>query len=347
VAGFIAAQRVEHAIPQAAACRALGISPAWFYKWVHGDASPRRARRARLAVAIKQLFAAHRGTYGSPRITADLREAGWRVSQNTVAQLMREQHLLARAKKRRKSTTRPGKGRWRAPDLIGRDFGVEAINQKWYGDGTELPTDEGKLYLASVLDMGSRRVVGFAIGQHHDAQLAYAALAMAVAVRGGCINDVIMHTDQGSEGGFNWSSQHLDQEVFGWDGQLSGWRQRLEGRRCGRRVGRRLRGVSSGSGSGRRLPAVRRVRPRVSKLACRRPWDLGGSANVAACHRQTSSPRRAATCPLPSARRSRSAARLGTACARSPAAWVGRRRRSRGNCGETRRQGVGRWFIER
>jgi putative transposase len=91
VAGFIAAQRVEHAIPQAAACRALGVSPAWFYKWVHGDASPRRARRAQLAVAIKQLFAAHRGTYGSPRITADLREAGWGVSVNTVAEIMREQ----------------------------------------------------------------------------------------------------------------------------------------------------------------------------------------------------------------------------------------------------------------
>jgi len=199
VAGFIAAQRVEHAIPQATACRALGVSPAWFYKWVHGDASPRRARRAQLAVAIKQLFAAHRGTYGSPRITADLREAGWRVSENTVAQLMREQHLLARAKKRRTSTTRPGKGRWRAPDLIGRDFPAQRLNQKWYGDGTELPTDEGKLYLASVLDMASRRVVGFAIGEHHDAELAYGALAMAVAVRGGCINDVIMHTDQGSE----------------------------------------------------------------------------------------------------------------------------------------------------
>jgi transposase InsO family protein len=104
VAGFIAAQRVEHAIPQAAACRALGVSQAWFYKWRYGDASPRRARRAQLAVAIKQLFAAHRGTYGSPRITDDLREAGWRVSVNTVAQIMREQRLVARAKKRRRNS---------------------------------------------------------------------------------------------------------------------------------------------------------------------------------------------------------------------------------------------------
>ena len=185
MAGFIAAQRVEHQIPHATACRALGVSPAWFYKWVHGDTSLRRARRARLAVAIKQLFAAHRGTYGSPRTTADLREAGWRVSENTVARLMREQHLVARAKRRRTSTTRPGKGRWRAPDLIGRDFPAQRLNQKWYGDGTELPTDEGKLYLASVLDMGSRRVVGFAIGEHHDAELAYGALTMAVAVAAG------------------------------------------------------------------------------------------------------------------------------------------------------------------
>ena len=108
---------------------------------------------------------------------------------------MREQNLVARARKRRRSTTRPGKGRWRAPDLIGRDFPAKQVNQKWYGDGTELPTDEGKLYLASVLDMASRRLVGFAIGEHHNAELAYAALAMAVAVRGGQVDGVILHTD--------------------------------------------------------------------------------------------------------------------------------------------------------
>ncbi|MGH3806241.1 MAG: transposase [Pseudonocardiaceae bacterium] len=73
------------------------------------------------------------------------------------------------------------------------------MNQKWYGDGTEIPTGEGKLYLASVLDMGSRRVVGFALSEHHDAQQAYGALAMAVAVRGGQVPGVIMHTDRGGE----------------------------------------------------------------------------------------------------------------------------------------------------
>ena len=201
MARFIAAQGVEHGIPHTTACRALGVSEAWFYKWRDGDASPRRARREQLTIAIRQVFAAHHGSYGSPRVTDDLREAGWRVSENTVAQIMREQHLVARPRRRRRSTTRPGKGRWRAPDLIGRDFPASRLNQKWYGDGTEIVTDEGKLHLASVLDVGSRRILGFTISEHHDAELAHGALVMAVAVRGGkdAIAGVIMHTDQGSE----------------------------------------------------------------------------------------------------------------------------------------------------
>jgi transposase InsO family protein len=80
---------------------------------------------------------------------------------------------------------RPGKGRWRSPDLVKRDFPAAQLNRKWFGDGTEIRTGEGKLCLASVLDMASRRVLGFALGEHHDAALAYGALAMAVAARGG------------------------------------------------------------------------------------------------------------------------------------------------------------------
>ena len=199
MAAFIAAQRDDHRIPHAVACRALRVSRSWFYKWKSARPGPRAARRDRLKAEVARLFAEHAGRYGSPRITADLREAGWRVSANTVAGLMRELGLAARRTRRRRSTTRPGKGRWRAPDLVKRDFPAEKINQKWFGDGTEIPTDEGKLYLASVLDMGSRRVLGFALGEHHDAELAYGALAMAVAVRGGQAPGVIFHTDQGSE----------------------------------------------------------------------------------------------------------------------------------------------------
>jgi putative transposase len=199
VAAFIAAQRACYGIPYAVACRALGVSQSWFYKWRHGDTSARRARRRRLADEIRRLFERHHGRYGSPRITADLVEAGWKVSANTVAGLMRELRLAARPRRRRKATTRPGAGRWRAPDLVRRRFAAGRPNQKWFGDGTEVVTGEGKLHLASVLDIFSRRVVGFALSEHHDAQLAYGALAMAVAVRGGQVAGVIMHTDQGSE----------------------------------------------------------------------------------------------------------------------------------------------------
>ncbi len=199
LAVVIASQREQHGIPHAVSCRALGVSQAWFYKWRSGAVPPRAERRAVLAAEIARLFRAHRGTYGSPRITADLRDAGWKVSQNTVAQLMRAQHLAARRKKKRRATTRPGRGRWRAPDLVNRDFSAAKINRKWFGDGTEIATGEGKLYLASVLDIASRRILGFALSERHDAELAYGALAMAAAVRGEQVAGVILHTDQGSE----------------------------------------------------------------------------------------------------------------------------------------------------
>jgi len=199
VAALIAAQRDERGVPAAVACRAMGGSRSWFYKHEEGVLPPRAARREQLRAEVRRLFAAHRGTYGSPRITADLREAGWTVSENTVAAVMAELGLAARRKKKRKSATRPGRGRWRAPDLVRRDFPAARVNLKWYGDGTEIGTDEGKLHLASVLDMGSRRVLGFTLSEHHDAQLAYGALALAVAVRGGQVPGVIMHTDRGKQ----------------------------------------------------------------------------------------------------------------------------------------------------
>jgi len=176
------------------------VSQSWFYKWRDGELPPRAARRQRLKAEVARLFAVREGKDGAPRIAAALREAGWTVSENTVAGLMREQGLAARpGRKGRKHTTRQGKGRWRAPDLVGRDFPAAGINRKWYGDGTEIPTGEGKLYLDSVLDMGSRRILGHALGEHHDADLAYGALVMAAAVRGGRVAGVIFHSDQGSE----------------------------------------------------------------------------------------------------------------------------------------------------
>jgi len=199
VAGFISSQRAEHGVPHAAACRALGVAPSWCYTWAGQPRSPRRQRRAELTAAICTAFDASGGTYGSPRITAELHAQGWQVSKNTVAAVMAEQQLVARPKRRRRCLTRADKTARRAPDLLGRDFTAPAPDVKWCGDLTEIPTGDGKLYLAAVEDLFSRRLLGFAMSDRHDAELAVASLRMAAAVRGGTVCGVIFHTDQGSE----------------------------------------------------------------------------------------------------------------------------------------------------
>ncbi len=174
-----------------------------FYKWLGRPATPREARRALLDEAVEASFddsGGTPGTYGSPRVWEDLVEDGWVVSVNTVADSLRRQGLQGRSPKRkRRSLTRPDKAAAPIPDLVRRDFNATEINQKWCGDLTEIPTDEGKLYLATVEDLASRRLPGFAIGEHHDAALAKAALCMAAAVRGGNISGVIFHSDKGGE----------------------------------------------------------------------------------------------------------------------------------------------------
>jgi transposase InsO family protein len=199
VAVFISSQRAEHGVPHATACRALGVSPSWFYKWHQRPPTPRQRRRADLDAAVRVVFEASAGTYGSPRVTAELKAAGWRVGQNTVAASMAAQQLVARPKRRRRCLTRADKTARRAPDLIGRDFSAAEPNLKWCGDLTEIPTAEGKLYLAAVEDLFSRRLLGFAMSDQHNAELAVASLRMAAAVRGGSVAGVIFHTDQGSE----------------------------------------------------------------------------------------------------------------------------------------------------
>jgi len=200
VASFVAAQRTEHRVPHAISCRALGVSQSWFYKWRDRPPTGRQRRRAEIDAKVKEVFDASGGTYGSPRVFDELRDAGERVSKKTVEASMARQGLIARPGPRRGHwLTRQAKKAVPASDLLHRDFTASAINVKWSGDLTEIPTDEGKLYLAAVEDLASRRVPGFAIGEHHDAALAAAAIKMAVAVRGGDVTGVIFHTDRGSE----------------------------------------------------------------------------------------------------------------------------------------------------
>ncbi|MEU7889475.1 IS3 family transposase [Microbispora bryophytorum] len=202
VAAFICSQKTEFGVDHATSCRALGVSQSWFYKWKNriGQTAPtaREQRRARLDEEIKRLFAASGGTYGSPRITQDLHAEGWKVSQNTVAARMAELGLAGRPPKKRRTLTRRGKRR-AAPDLVGRTFTAVAPDVLWVGDGTMIDTDEGPLYLATVEDLFSRRLLGYAMSEHHDAALTVASLQMSVATRGGNVDGVIFHSDRGSE----------------------------------------------------------------------------------------------------------------------------------------------------
>ena len=200
VARFIADQRTGYRVPHAVCCRMLGVSVSWFYKWINRGSSGRERRRGELDTAVLRLFTESRGTYGSPRIHADLVEAGWSVSVNTVADSMRRQGLAGRKPKRRKGLTRQDRKAPTFPDLLRRDFTAAAPNQKWCGDMTEIPTEEGKLYLATVLDLFSRRLLGCPTSEHPDAQLACDAIKIAAAMRGGraVIDGVIFHSDRGS-----------------------------------------------------------------------------------------------------------------------------------------------------
>ena len=181
VASFIASQRADNGVPHALSWRALGVSESWFYKWHDRPLTPRQQRREKLDEAVAKVFTGSHGRYGSPRVYDALVEGGWRVSEKTVAASMARQGLVARPKRRFRSLTRQDKAAKPVPDLLKRDFTAVALDEKWCGDLTELPTDEGKLYLSSVLDLASRRIAGFSIGEHHDARLARSSLLMAAA----------------------------------------------------------------------------------------------------------------------------------------------------------------------
>ncbi|MFJ9481758.1 IS3 family transposase [Streptomyces mirabilis] len=202
LAAFIGNQRTEHL-----ACRVLGVSESWFYKWRDKQTTAREVRRGQLADAIRQIFENSGCTYGSPKVWL----LGWRVSVNTVARLMAELGLAGRKIRRRGGLTRPDK-RPAFADFVRRDFTADAPDQVWCGDMTEISTGEGKLYLATVIDLFSRRLLGYAMGARHDAELVVASLHMAAATRGGDVKGVIFHSDRGSEYGsrrFRWACRRL------------------------------------------------------------------------------------------------------------------------------------------
>jgi putative transposase len=203
VIALVETQRTVHQVPVATSCRALGVSLSWFYKHRGRPRTRREECREALDGAIERVFAANDGEYGSPRVRAELAEENpeiWgRLSVNTVAQRMKVLGLLAKRRPRRRSLTRPDRHAPVFANLLNRDFKPAAPNVAWCGDMTVIQTWEGPLYLASVIDLYSRRLIGFAIDRHCRAPLVCDALKMALATRGGHVPGVVMHTDRGSQ----------------------------------------------------------------------------------------------------------------------------------------------------
>jgi len=178
-------------------CRALGVAPSGFYAWNRRPESRHRQRDRRLKVLVRASFDASKQRYGSPRIHADLIAQREPVSRKRVIRLMQEDQLKARLRKRFTCTTMSDHDQPVAGNLLDRQFTADALNQRWVGDTTEFVIGEsGKLYLAAILDLFSRFIVGWAVSAVNDRHLTIQALEMAVKRR--CPDaGLLHHSDQG------------------------------------------------------------------------------------------------------------------------------------------------------
>jgi putative transposase len=193
---LIEAKKAQH--PVSLLCSVLGVSRAGYYAWKHRPASPRAVRDAELSEPIGAIHGESEGTYGWPRIHAELRHRGVRVSRKRVARLMREAGLSGIVRRRKGKTTISVPGIATAPDLVRRDFAPAAPNRLWVADLTEIATWEGKLYLAVVVDCYSRRCVGWAMAEHMRAELVVEALEMAIWHRRPAAG-LVHHSDRGGQ----------------------------------------------------------------------------------------------------------------------------------------------------
>ncbi len=190
--------------PVTVACEAVGVSTSGYYDWAARRAAgptERQLAEAELVALMRELFDAADGNYGVPRMYKALRHAGLVVNVKRVARLMRLHGIAGRFRRRSIRTTFPGPDDYVIPDLVGRRFAPGAPDVAWCQDITYIPTGEGWLYLASVLDLGSRRLLGYSMADHIRTELVLDALGMAVAARGGdhSVAGVIAHADRGSQ----------------------------------------------------------------------------------------------------------------------------------------------------
>ncbi|RGC65523.1 Integrase core domain protein [Micromonospora sp. MW-13] len=191
------------------ACELLEVSRSAYYQRTSGVQSVRGRVDAQLTKKITHIHAVSRGTYGAPRIHADLADAGMRHGRKRVARLMRAAELAGKSPRRWRATTIPDPTAGRRPDLVGRDFTTDpaAVDSRWCGDITYINTWQGWLYLATVIDLASRRIVGWAVADHLKTDLIDAALTDAL-VRRRPKAGLVFHSDRGCQLRFKESLQH-------------------------------------------------------------------------------------------------------------------------------------------
>src|ERR687894_2426659 len=179
-------------------CQVLGVSPSGYFAWRSRPASPRQREDLVLLAHIRSAFTRSHGTYGSPRMSRELQDEGLPVGRRRTARLMRENGLKARQKRRFKRTTDSHHAFPVAPNLLEQDFSAERPNQKWNADISYVWTNEGWLYVAVVLDLFARRVVGWAVSERLHQKLALEALRKALAIRQPA-KGLMHHSDHGSQ----------------------------------------------------------------------------------------------------------------------------------------------------
>jgi transposase InsO family protein len=212
---FMAAHQWEHRIGRM--CRVLEVSRSGYYAWQARRSSVRARANQALLLKIREVHRTSRQTYGAPRIQAALRQAGIFCSRKRVAHLMQRHGIIGRLPHRhRPQTTQRNLAAVPAPNRLNQDFSSPAPDRKWVSDITYIDTAEGWLYLAVVLDLFSRRVVGWAMDEHMEASLVQAAWQMAVSQRTPSA-ELLHHSDQGRQ----YTSQIYQQELAAYDCQVS------------------------------------------------------------------------------------------------------------------------------
>ena len=326
-------------------CRVLPIAPSTYYQHTKGPPSARAVRDAQLKVEIAQVHAEHFGVYGSRKVWRQLHREGIAVARCTVERLMGELGLEGVRRGKARRTTTPDAAATRPADLVERDFSAARPNQLWVADLTYVATWSGFVYVAFIIDAFSRMLVGWQAARSLRTDLALDALEMAIWRRASVLEGLVCHSDAGSQGGFNWSSQHLGSEGLRWEQESVEQLIVPVVRRCVRRAVHRWDDASTDSGSGWRSPAGPPAKVPGWRPVCPRPWDHAGSVKAVACQPSAAPRCQGATCRSPSEKSSPSSAPKTSGCARPHGTWGGLPRPSPGNCAATPRPVAGAWSI--